>query len=119
MASKSVDSFVCYQKLEDNIRFIQERGIQEFEKEQIAREGLLKEMLEKFNEGRSKTLYCIASAVLEVRELEDVLTEAKNKTENFGIKEKAQILHQILDKTAEKKKYLLKLRKWGSSKHRE
>lgn len=109
--SKSVDSFVCYQKLEDNIHYIQEKGIDEFEKEQLAREGLLKEMLNEFNEGRSKTLYCIASTVFEVKELEDTLTEAKKQTKDLDKKEKARFMHQILAKTAERKKYLLRLRK--------
>lgn len=110
-ASRSVDSFVCYQKLEENIRFIQEKGIQEFEKEQRTREELLKKMLDEFNEGRSKTFYCIAATLLEVKELEDALNEARKKSKDLSIKEKAQTLHQILGKTAERKKYILKLRK--------
>ena len=110
-ASRSADSFVCYQKLEDNIRFVQEKGIQEFEKEQLAREELLKKMLDEFNEGRSKTFYCIAATVLEVKELEDALNDARKKSKDLSIKEKAPTLHQILGKTAERKKYVLKLRK--------
>lgn len=53
-AGKKVDSFKCYQKLEDDIDFIQKRGVIEFEKLQKIREQLLKEMLQEFNEGRSK-----------------------------------------------------------------
>jgi hypothetical protein len=110
-ASRSADSFVCYQKLEENIRFVKENGVQEFEKEQIARENLLKEMLNEFNEGRSKTLYCIAATVFEVEELKDALSEAKIQAKDLDIKRQAQILHRTLDKTAERKKYILKLRK--------
>ena len=110
-ASKRGDSFVCYQKLENNIRFVQERGIEEFEKDQRIRERLLKEMLKEFNEGRSKTLYCIAATVLEIEELKDALSESKTRSVGLGIKEKAKVLHQILDNTADKKNYYLKLRK--------
>jgi hypothetical protein len=110
-ASKVGDSFVCYQKLEDNIRFIQEHGVEAFEKEQRVREKLLKEMLQWFNEGRSKTFYCIASTVLEIKELENALHEAKKHVEGLNIKEKAKVLHQILDNIAERKNYYLKLRK--------
>jgi hypothetical protein len=109
--SKKRDSFVCYQKLEDNISFIQEKGINEFEKKQKIRENLLKEMLQEFNEGRSKTLYCIASTVLEIQELKNALGEAKKRSEGLEIKEKAKVLHQILDKIAKRKNYYLKLRK--------
>ncbi len=34
---KQHDSIVCYQKLEDNIAFIQKNGIEEFEKQQKTR----------------------------------------------------------------------------------
>jgi predicted nucleic acid-binding Zn-ribbon protein len=61
--SQTRDSFVCYQKLEDNIRAIQEKGMDAFEQEQITRETLLKKMLQEYNAGRSKTLYCIAATV--------------------------------------------------------
>jgi len=111
-ASKVGDSFVCYQKLEDNIRFVQENGVEEFEKEQRIRERLLKEMLQKFNEGRSKTFYCIASTVLEIEELNSALHEAKEHVEGLNIKEKAKVLHHILDNIAKRKNYYLKLRKW-------
>jgi len=43
-------------------------------------------MLEEFNEGRSKTFYCIASTVLEIEELENALSEAKKHTEGLSIK---------------------------------
>ena len=109
--SKGGDSFVCYQKLEDNIHFIQENGVKEFEKEQLIREKLLKEMLQEFNEGRSKTFYCIASTVMEIEELETALSEAKKQSEGLNIKEKAKVLHQSLNNIAERKNYYLKLRK--------
>ena len=109
--SKHRDSFVCYQKLEENIRFIQENGVDEFEKEQKKREQLLKDMLHEFNEGRSKSFYCIASTVLDIQELENALVEARKQSEGLDKKEKAKILHLFLDKIAEKKNYNLKLRK--------
>ena len=109
--SKHRDSFICYQKLEKNIRFIQEKGVDEFEKEQRTREKLLKDMLKEFNEGRSKTFYCITSTVLEIQELENALDEATKQSEGLETKEKAKILHQLLDKAAERKNCCLKLRK--------
>ena len=109
--SKRVDSFICYQKLEDNIAFIQKKGVNEFEKVQKTRENLLKEMLQEFNKGRSKSYYCIAATVLEIEELEKALTEAKKDSAGFEIKEKSKVLHSILDEIAERKNYYLKLRK--------
>jgi hypothetical protein len=74
---KKIDSFKCYQKLEEDISFIQKKGISEFEKILKKREHLLKEMLKDFNEGRSKSYYCIAATVLEIEELGEALTQAK------------------------------------------
>lgn len=110
-AGRSHDSFKCYQKLEDDISFIQENGVKEFEKVQKVREGLLVEMLNGYNEGRSKNYYCVAATVMELDELKDALAKAEKKSEGLGIKEKSKILHSILDDIAAKKNYCLKLRK--------
>jgi hypothetical protein len=109
--SKNRDSFVCYQRLENNVHFIQKYGVEEFDRVQRIRGKLLNEILQEFNEGRSKSYYCIASTVLEISELEKALREAKKQSEGLAIKEKAKIMHQILNSSAETKNYYLKLRK--------
>ncbi len=109
-AGKKVDSFKCYQKLEDDIAFIKEKGVLEFEKTQKEREQLLKSMLE-INEGRSKSYYCIAATVLEIGELGKVIKEARKNAQGMEMKERAKVLHGLLDAVAEKKGYLLRLRK--------
>jgi hypothetical protein len=110
-AGKKSDSFKCYQKLEDDISFIKKKGICEFEKIQKKREHLLKEMLRDFNEGRSKSYFCIAVTVLDVEELREVLTRAKKESDGLDVKGKSKVLHSILDDLAGKKGYCLKLRK--------
>jgi len=110
-AGRSHDSFKCYQKLEDDISFILENGVKEFEKAQKAREKLLVEMLNGYNEGRSKNYYCVAATVMEPDELKDAIAQAEKKSDGLGIKEKSKILHSILDDIAAKKNYCLKLRK--------
>lgn len=106
------DTFKCYQKLEDNISLIQKKGVDEFEKEQKIREKLLKEMLQEFNEGRSKNYYCIAATVLEIDELKNAIVNAKKHSKDMvDIKEKSIVLHSILDEIAVSNNYCLKLRK--------
>ena len=68
-------------------------------------------MLQEFNEGRSKTYYCIAATVMEIEELEAALKQARATAENLDLKGKSKLLHGILDGVAAKKQYLLKLRK--------
>jgi hypothetical protein len=110
-AAKKADSFKCYQKLEEDIACIQKNGIDEFEEMQKKREHLLKDMLREFNEGRSKSYYCIAVTVMEIGELEEALTKSDKDSKGLGIKEKSKVLHSILDEIAEQRNYYLKLRK--------
>ncbi|HYF81531.1 MAG TPA: DUF3795 domain-containing protein [Clostridia bacterium] len=108
---KERDSFKSYQKLEDDISFVQINGIEQFVELQNVKEKILKEMLDSFNEGRSKIYYCNASTVIEVEELEDAVERAKKDSHGLDIKSKAKVLHKILDEIAETKKYNLRLRK--------
>lgn len=110
-ASRKYDSFVCYQRLEDNISFIRRDGVKAFERTQKARERLLCEMLQGFNDGRSKTYYSIAATVMEIEELKTALSLATNESAELGMKDKSRVLHSLLDDIAERKHYVLKLRK--------
>jgi len=110
-AGKRADSFKCYQTLEADIAFIRKNGVTEFAKQQKTREWLLREMLREFNEGRSKSYYCIAATVMEIAEVKGALAGAKRGSRGLGIKEKAGLLHSLLDGIAAKNKYHLKLRK--------
>jgi len=110
-AGKKVDSFKCYQKLEEDISFIRKNGIDTFQEEQKTREDLLRIMLNDFNDGRSKSYYCIAATILEIAELEDVLARATKESSGMDTKEKARILHALLKETGELRGYCLKLRR--------
>ena len=68
-------------------------------------------MLKDFNEGRSKSYYCIAATVLEIEEIKEALTKAKKESDGLDIKGKSKVLHTILDDIAQTKNYCLKLRK--------
>jgi hypothetical protein len=68
-------------------------------------------MLRDFNEGRSKSYYCIAATVLEIEELKGALTRAKKESDGLNVKRRSKVLHSILDSIAGKKSYCLKLRK--------
>lgn len=109
--SQNRDSFKCYQKLDDNIAFILKNGVKAFEKTQQQREKLLTEMLNEFNEGRSKSYFCIAATVMKIDELVTALKKARKKAQGLEIKARAKILHAILDEIAERNNYNLKLRK--------
>ena len=108
---KQHDSFKSYQTLEDDILFIQKNGVRDFENVQKTKEQLLKVMLRDFNEGRSKSYYCIAATVLRIEELRDSLSEAREQSVGLQIKQKSRVLHSMLDAVASKGNYVLTLRK--------
>ena len=99
-----------------NLEFIKKRGIEKFIERQKKRTGLLEEILKDFNDGRSKSFYCLAATLLEMPDLEKVLFCAKkeikiNKVKTEDIKAKAKILKKILNEVAFKEEIELKLRK--------
>jgi hypothetical protein len=108
---KKSDSFVCYQELEANVSFIKEYGVDKFERIQKDKEKLLKRMLSEFDDGRSKSYYCIATTILNENELNKALSKAESEAEGLDQKEKAKLLHSILDDIAVKKGKCIKLRK--------
>ncbi len=108
---KKFDSIISYQTLENNIALIEKNGLAEFEKQQKTREQLLREMLSEFNEGRSKSLYCVAATVMEIGELGTVLRQAREESNGLEFKQKAKVMHSMLNEAAKKKNYVLKLRK--------
>ena len=87
--------------------------ISKFEKQQRIKEQLLTEMLNRFNEGRSKSHYCIIATVFTTDEITMMIKRAKISTNDIkDKKQKSNIFHSIAADIAEKKGYELKLRKY-------
>jgi hypothetical protein len=77
--------------------------------------GLLERMLQDFDDGRSKSFYCIATTLLPVTELETLINEAEHKIKVGKVKAddtktKAKILRELLNGFAAKGGVELKLR---------
>jgi hypothetical protein len=108
---QSRDSFISYQRLEDNIAFVAESGFDAFVTAQEERKRLLTMMVGEFNDGHSKSFYCIAATVMDAAEIECAINEARNAGSGKDAKSKAVILRSIIDRIGTEKGYLLKLRK--------
>lgn len=109
------DSFLTHQKVKSNLYFIKEQGLEKFLKQQAKRISLLERMLKDFDDGRSKSFYCIAATLLPVAELETLLGEAEHKIKVEKVKAgdtktKAKILRGFLEGFAAKGGVELKLR---------
>jgi hypothetical protein len=74
-AGKKQDSFKSYQKLEDDIGLIKDQGLGAYNQLQKARESRRLKFLTEFNDGRSRSYYCIAVTVMTLDELDGALEE--------------------------------------------
>ncbi|MFX1242904.1 MAG: DUF3795 domain-containing protein [Promethearchaeota archaeon] len=111
-----VDSFISHRVSLSNLKLIKEKGIEQFFNQQQKRIELLDLMLKSFNEGRSKSFYCIAAALLPIEDIEKALKVTsqvlKNeKIDSKDVKSKSNIFKRNLTKVAEEKSIVLKLKK--------
>ena len=110
------DSFITHGKALHNLNFIGEHSIEEFLKQHRKRIDLLEIMLGHFDEGRSKSFYCIATALLSITALEQSLRDSERRIKADKIrlddaKARARILRQFLNDSAAREGTELKLRK--------
>jgi hypothetical protein len=98
---KESSSYPPYRKVMPNLNLIKEYGIEKFIEQQNMRMELLETMLENFNDGRSRSFFCKAAALLDPVSLNDSLIKATDKIKVEKIKpddfkNKAKILKTIL-----------------------
>ncbi len=90
-----------------NLHSIKEHGIERFVEQQRKRIKLLERMIADFDDGRSKSYYCRAAALLDPAGLESSLATAVRRikadhVKPNDVKTKARILRGILDELAAK-----------------
>ena len=91
-----------------NLGFIKEHGIRKFITIQEKRIKLLEILLKYFDDGRSKSFYCIAVTILPIKSIEKSLKEVEQSDDN---KTRARALKKSLNEIAVKEGIELKLRK--------
>lgn len=110
------DSFITHRKVLHNLAAIQEFGLDAFIEQQAQRIVMLEKMLEHYDDGKSKSYFCIAAALLSIDGLTRSIQRADQKVEESCIdhrdfKTKAKVLRQFLEDTAQGENAELKLRK--------
>lgn len=104
---KESSSYPPYRKVLANLHAVKEHGIVKFIEQQTRRIQLLERMLRDFDDGRSKSCYCRAAALLEPADLERSVEAAARKIETDHIppndaRIKAKILRDLLDMSTPK-----------------
>ena len=88
-------------------------GIDAYNAEQVEKANILEVLLSNYNDGRKKTLFCVAVNLLELQELQTVLKEIDRKPdmETLTLKEKSVFVAGLLQDAAATKNIDLKLHK--------
>lgn len=79
--------------------------------EQQKKKVLLNHLLNTYNDGRKKTLFCVAVNLLGLNDLERIISKLDENTLNLTLKEKSAHAANLLQEAAKKKTITLKLRK--------
>lgn len=110
------DSFITHRRVISNQTFIKEFGTAVFIEQQNKRINLLQTMLENYDDGSCKSFYCLSTALLSLKSLNESLSKAdqaiKEKlVDKADLKGKAKILKEILTQFADEENEELRLRK--------
>ena len=108
------DSFVTHKKMIANHKYIRENGIEKYIKEQNVRIKILEKLLLEYNDGKNKSFFCIASRLLDVRDLNTLINKAEKeiKTKNISendLKTKSAIIKNIFTEYVNANNIKLKL----------
>lgn len=110
---EAYDLFITVQNRRADMEKARRIGVEAYTAQQAEKVELLHRMLSDYNDGRRKTLYCVAVNLLEVDELRAALESLEGRPE-FGLlsqKERAASLAGILQELAGRQGISLKLRR--------
>jgi hypothetical protein len=111
-AGLHLDSFVSYQKINENISLIQKHGLPEWDRLQREKERMLRKLIDEYDEGRSRSYLCLAVTLLDLKDLASASNEErKTRPAQSDLKSRSKEIHRILERIAEKRKIRLALRK--------
>jgi hypothetical protein len=110
-------SYPPYRNVLPNLKFVGEEGISAFRKVQEERIVLFRNMIQEFDDGRSKSFLCRAAALLEPETLRVSLDMAAREAAETGSKrtcdrsERAKVLRRILTEAGQREGIELRVRK--------
>ena len=106
------DSFITHQNMFANLKKINNIGIEQYKKELEEKIKILNLLLNKYNDGRKKSFYCLAVNLLELNDINEVISKLNEKTRNeTDLKKKAKIAQELFNSAAKNKNITLKLNK--------
>jgi len=97
-------SYPPARKILPNLHFIRRCGVAHFVRQQRRRIKLLESMLSGFDDGRTRSFYCRAAALLDSRVLEGALRAARREVgfSSLDVRAKANLLRALLNERADR-----------------
>ncbi len=105
------DSFVTHKKMLVNLDYIKNNGIDLFIDQQKIRVEILTEFLNGYDDGRSKSFFCLSCALIPLDKLQETLRILNDSADLTDLKIKNSRLRDILTKIADSINIELKLNK--------
>lgn len=103
------DSFVTHKRIFNNINYIKHFGIKPFVAQQNNRIAILRSFLTDYDDGRSKSFFCLCCALLPIDELDTIYNQISSLHQSLTLRERNKILRDNLISITEKLKIELKL----------
>ena len=105
--------FVTHKPCIPNLERIEEVGLEAWLGEQRERRLVLENLLDNYNDGRSMSFYCVATALMPLELIDKAVDEmlASSRSDDLDLKAKAKALRSVIEDSASKSSIDLKLRK--------
>lgn len=105
------DSFITHQNQKSDMDKFRVLGAESYLAEQQRKKVLLSYLLDNYNDGRKKTLFCVAVNLLDLDDIERIIQKLDADSFHLTLKERASYAAGLFHETAARKNILLKLRK--------
>ena len=105
------DSFITHRNRRADLEKVRQFGTEAYNTEQMEKMKILDILLSGYNDGRKKTLFCVAVNLLNLQELKEALREIESRPdmEILTLKEKSAFAAGVLSEIASRRKVDLKL----------
>ena len=106
------DSFITHKNQFIDLAKAKEIGLAAYEADLNAKIKILEDLLANYNDGRKKSFFCLAVNLLELADINTVITQIAAETApEMPLKEKAAIAARLFEEMAAQRGIVLKLRK--------
>ena len=102
------DSFITHRNQKADLEKLRLIGEDAYIEEQKEKRQILDKLLSDYNDGRKKTLFCLAVNLMDLKTLKEIMEQADSEFSEIPLKERSAAIAQLLKESSDAE---LKLRK--------